>query len=171
MYDFINDLACLLISPKIIGPKDTTEPQAGLDSALRASSLAQLVVKSIITPITNSSSEGGDPDELLSYNPVQFRNASHVAFERNLDWLEDKSIDWRVVNGRRDGWSQRLGQECQPFDMEPPPEGLFRAEDVVIISNGRCAIFLGNFPTYYKTLIDVRALVPCSVYVYFHATL
>ncbi len=31
----------------------------------------------------------------------------------------------------------RLGQECQPFDWEPPVAGLFEPKNIVIISNGR----------------------------------
>ncbi|KAJ8084971.1 hypothetical protein PM082_003748 [Marasmius tenuissimus] len=55
----------------IVGPKSTSEPQAGLDSAARAGPLAQLIVKRI--------AEGGDPQEYLEYNPVQWRNTSHEA--------------------------------------------------------------------------------------------
>ena len=31
----------------------------------------------------------------------------------------------------------RLGDECQPFEMDPPQEALFDPKKVVIISNGR----------------------------------
>lgn len=41
------------------------------------------------------------------------------------------------MNGRKDVFSQRLGQECQPFGMTPPDEGLFEPANVVIVSNGR----------------------------------
>lgn len=57
------------------------------------------------------------------------------------------------VNGRVDEWSERVGQECQPFDDEDdeldegkgkervdlPRKALFEGKDVVIVSNGRCA--------------------------------
>ncbi|KAI0717309.1 hypothetical protein C8Q72DRAFT_171611 [Fomitopsis betulina] len=36
-------------------------------------------------------------------------------------------------------FSQRLGDECQPFELDPPQEPLFDPKKVVIISNGRCA--------------------------------
>ena len=31
----------------------------------------------------------------------------------------------------------RLGQECQPFEWDPPVAGLFEPKNIVIISNGR----------------------------------
>ncbi|KAF4621280.1 hypothetical protein D9613_000757 [Agrocybe pediades] len=137
---------------KIIGPKESTEPQAGLDSSTRAGPLAQLIVQKIAS--------GGDPDELLSYNPVQWTNASHHAFPSLTNWMKP-TID-TVINGKHDSFSQRyglllalfhgtslivtqyfalrrLGQECQPFSWEAPDYALFEPEDVLIISNGRCA--------------------------------
>ncbi|KAF9566684.1 hypothetical protein CPC08DRAFT_681942 [Agrocybe pediades] len=113
----------------IIGPKESTEPQAGLDSSTRAGPLAQLIVQKIAS--------GGDPDELLSYNPVQWTNASHHAFPSLTNWMKP-TID-TVINGKHDSFSQRLGQECQPFSWEAPDYALFEPEDVLIISNGRCA--------------------------------
>ncbi|KAF8345916.1 hypothetical protein F5887DRAFT_1061550 [Amanita rubescens] len=112
----------------IIGPKYSTEPQAGLDTKLRAGALAQLIVKKI--------SQGADPDDLSSYNPLQWRNATHVTFPSQSDWLKPED---EIVNGHLDAFSQRLGQECQPFDWEPPVAGLFEPKNIVIISNGRCA--------------------------------
>lgn len=82
---------------KIIGPKQSTEPQAGLDSATRAGTLARLIVKAIVA--------GGDPDEVLSYNPIQWTNATHEPFPETYDWLEPVDV---VVNGRNDSFSQRL---------------------------------------------------------------
>jgi hypothetical protein len=74
----------------IIGPKRSTEPQAGLDTAMRASPLAQLMAKVI--------SEKGDPDDLLYYNPLQWKNASNMPFELDVNWLEKPVV--RKVNGR-----------------------------------------------------------------------
>ncbi|KAG7098678.1 hypothetical protein E1B28_000592 [Marasmius oreades] len=133
----------------IVGPKSTTEPQAGLDSATRAGSLAQLIVKNIAA--------GGDPEELLEYNPIQWSNASHVKFANGTDWMEP--LDNRKVNGREDPFSQRLGQECQPFGMEPPAEPLFKPQDVVIISNGRCASSCALFSITMSKLESVKTVV------------
>jgi len=44
-----------------------------------------------------------------------------------------------TINGHADAFSQRLGQECQPFDSPAPDVALFNASKVVIVGNGRCA--------------------------------
>ncbi|KAL1745699.1 hypothetical protein HDZ31DRAFT_35878 [Schizophyllum fasciatum] len=112
----------------IVGPKSTSEPQAGLDTATRAGPLAQLIVRRI--------AEGADPEEQLLYNPAQWRNATHQPFPAESDWLEPEKV---AINGHEDAFSQRMGQECQPFGMDPPSEALFLPENVIIMSNGRCA--------------------------------
>lgn len=33
--------------------------------------------------------------------------------------------------------NHRLGDECQPFEMDPPAEALFDPKKVAIINNGR----------------------------------
>ncbi|PPQ79960.1 hypothetical protein CVT25_003032 [Psilocybe cyanescens] len=111
----------------IIGPKKSTEPQAGLDSAARAGPLAQLIVQKI--------AEGGDPKDLLTYSPTQWSNGSHHPFPPLTNWLKPANV---VINGHNDSFSQRLGQECQPFEWTPPDHGLFEPKDILIISNGRC---------------------------------
>ncbi|KAH8828086.1 hypothetical protein DL96DRAFT_1797327 [Flagelloscypha sp. PMI_526] len=114
----------------IIGPKDSTEPQAGLDTTARASHLARSIVREI--------SKGGDPSNVLLYNPSQWRNATHHSFPNATNWLKD--VHEIEINGRKDAFSQRLGQECQPFEQfDTPDEALFDAKNVVIVSNGRCA--------------------------------
>ena len=45
----------------------------------------------------------------------------------------------KTINGAADAFSQRLGQECQPFDVDPPAEALFDGDKVAIVGNGRCA--------------------------------
>ncbi|KAJ6499204.1 hypothetical protein C8R45DRAFT_1061350 [Mycena sanguinolenta] len=112
----------------LIGPKNTTEPQAGLYTCARAGPLAQLIVESI--------NKGGDPEELLSYNPAQWRNSSNLPFSVQSHWLRP-TVN-KTINGHEDAFSPRLGAECQPFEMIPPEVGLFDPENIVIISNGRC---------------------------------
>jgi hypothetical protein len=80
-----------------VGPKRTTEPQAGLDTSLRAGPLAQLIVQKIV--------DGADPDDKLMYNPLSWRNASNIPFEKGTDWI--KPLDYRIVNGHEDVFSQR----------------------------------------------------------------
>ncbi|TFK44792.1 hypothetical protein BDQ12DRAFT_673584 [Crucibulum laeve] len=111
----------------IVGPKDTTVPQAGLDTMTRASPLAQLIVKAI--------QDGGDPEDQLLYNPVQWTNASHLPFSAHSDWLKPHNV---TINGREDAFSQRIGQECQPFRWNAPDNALFDPKRVAIVSNGRC---------------------------------
>ncbi|KAI0628556.1 hypothetical protein C8Q77DRAFT_1067837 [Trametes polyzona] len=113
----------------IVGPKSTTEPQAGLDTEARAGPLAQLIVKKIIA--------GADPSGELLYNPINWKSANNTPFPENFDWL-DPAVK-KVINGRQDAFSQRLGDECQPFGDTPPAEGLFDPKKVAIVSNGRCA--------------------------------
>ncbi|KAG6919989.1 hypothetical protein DXG01_013338 [Tephrocybe rancida] len=80
----------------IIGPKSTTEPQAGLDTTIRASPLAQLIAEKI--------SDGGDPDELLYYNPTQWRNGSHLPFSEPREWFAPTV---KIINGHKDAFSAR----------------------------------------------------------------
>ncbi|KAF8897024.1 hypothetical protein CPB84DRAFT_1681804 [Gymnopilus junonius] len=110
----------------IIGPKKSTVPQAGLDTTTRAGPLAQLIVQEIIS--------GSDPKEVLLYNPTQWSNASHHPFPVLSEWLKPIEV---TINGHLDAFSQRLGQECQPFGWDAPDIGLFKPEDVLIVSNGR----------------------------------
>ncbi|KAJ3759694.1 hypothetical protein EV360DRAFT_41436 [Lentinula raphanica] len=116
----------------IVGPKNTTVPQAGLDTKARDGPLARLIVQQIIE-------NNLDPDQDLLYNPLNWRNATNVPFTADDDWLLPPVN--LTINGHADAFSQRLGQECQPngFTSTPPDNALFAAENVVIVSNGRCA--------------------------------
>ncbi|KAJ3865646.1 hypothetical protein EV359DRAFT_38336 [Lentinula novae-zelandiae] len=134
----------------IIGSKSTTEPQAGLDTATRAGTLAQLIVQKIVEDVM-------DPDALLYYNPTQWTNASNIPFSADIEWL--KPLQELMINGHEDAFSQRLGQECQPFGVEPPRKGFFKAKDVVIISNGRCASSCSLFSITMSKLEGVRTVV------------
>ncbi|OSD05135.1 hypothetical protein PYCCODRAFT_1432889 [Trametes coccinea BRFM310] len=113
----------------IAGPKPTTEPNAGLDTEARAGPLAQLIVKQIVA--------GADPDNLLMYNPLQWRFANNTPFAADFDWLDPPVAV--VVNGIPDAFSQRLGDECEPYPTNPPSKALFDPTKVAIVSNGHCA--------------------------------
>ncbi|KIM40180.1 hypothetical protein M413DRAFT_446340 [Hebeloma cylindrosporum] len=126
----------------IIGPKKSTEPQAGLDSTTRAGPVARLIVESIVS--------GGDPEELLSYNPIQWTNASHHPFPAASEWLKPVDV---TINGRR------LGQECQPFKWDPPEDGLFEPRNILIVSNGRCASSCSLFSITMSKSDGVRTVV------------
>ncbi|KAH8114000.1 hypothetical protein DFH11DRAFT_1509631 [Phellopilus nigrolimitatus] len=113
----------------IAGPKNTTVPQAGLFTEARDGPLAQLIVQAIVN--------GADPNNELLYNSLNWAFANNTPFPANFDWLQPPVQ--KVINGRADAFSQRLGQECQPFDQTPPDAPLFDTKKVVIVSNGRCA--------------------------------
>lgn len=89
---------------QIIGPKDSTVPQAGLDTKTRAGPLAQLIVKQI-------TEQNLDPQGQLLFNPIQWRNASNVFFAAGQDWLQPPVE--LTINGRSDAFSQRY--ECLIF--------------------------------------------------------
>ncbi|KAK7047451.1 hypothetical protein VNI00_006682 [Paramarasmius palmivorus] len=118
----------------IAGPKDTTVPQAGLDTKARNSPLAREIVDAIIK-------DNRDPGGLLVYNPSRWADASGRRFDTDENWLiPPVNI---TINGRPDQFSQRLGQECQPDEFTtarmPPDTALFDTTKVAIVSNGRCA--------------------------------
>ncbi|KAF5371707.1 hypothetical protein D9758_003451 [Tetrapyrgos nigripes] len=123
----------------LVGPKDTTVPQAILDTKIRAGPLAKLIVKAIIENNT-------DPDVQALFNPARWTNASDVPFAPNFDFM-DPAVD-EVINGVPDAFSQRIGAECPDsggWDVELPDEPLFEGPNVVIVSNGLCASSCGLF--------------------------
>ncbi|KAF9501589.1 hypothetical protein BDN71DRAFT_1379783 [Pleurotus eryngii] len=134
----------------IIGPKPTTEPQAGLDSTARAGPLARRIVKEI--------KEGADPQEKLLYNPAQWTNGTHRPFKKRVNWMS--KAEHYVINGHEDSFSQRLGQECQPFDVPPPKEALFHSKDVVIVSNGRFVITMSKLEGVRTVVVGGKRDVP-----------
>ncbi len=83
---------------QIVGPKNTTVPQAGLYTEARAGPLARLIVQQIVD-------NNADPDDLLLYNPLNWDFANNTAFPANLDWLSPDVP--KVINGRQDAFSQR----------------------------------------------------------------
>lgn len=116
---------------QLAGPKDSTEPQAGFDTKARYSTLASNVTQVIVS--------GAIPlREFLLYDPLnwQYGNSSGH-FPSNKNWLEPRVRT--VVNGREDAFSQRLGDECQPYLLSVPDEEFFPMANIGIVNNGRCA--------------------------------
>jgi hypothetical protein len=62
--------------------------------------------------------------------------ANHTKFPADYDYLAHPVKE--TINFMPDAFSERLGQECQPFDMAAPAERLFDPRAVAIVSNGRC---------------------------------
>ena len=112
----------------IAGAKNTTEPQAGLYTEARAQPLARAITAAI--------ANGADPKLHLWYNSGNWSFENNTHFPMNYDWLKDPVR--KVINGNEDFFSQKLGQECQPFSLDPPTEALFDPKKVAIVSNGRC---------------------------------
>ena len=131
----------------IAGPKNTTVPQAGLYTETRAQPLAQAITAAI--------ANGADPDLDLLYNPLNWAFANNTLFPAEYDWLKDPVR--KVINGREDFFSQKLGQECQPFSIDPPGEGLFDPKKVAIVGNGRCASSCSLFSVSLFALFVSRA--------------
>lgn len=115
----------------LAGPSPRTEPNAGFDTKARYNALA--------SNITNVITAGGVPERAyLLYDPVNWRYANSSAyFPESYNWLEPPVKT--VVNGRQDAFSQKLGDECQPFPLDVPSEPLFPMENIGIVNNGRCA--------------------------------
>ncbi|GBE83957.1 hypothetical protein SCP_0510160 [Sparassis crispa] len=133
----------------IAGPSPSTVPQAGLATEARAGPLAQLVVKEI--------AKGADPENLLLYNPLSWEFANHTPFPAHYDWLQPP-VEF-MINGEHDVFSQRLGDECQPFELDPPKEALFDPKKVAIVSNGRCASSCSLFSITMTKLESAKTVV------------
>ena len=90
-----------------------------------------------------------DPNASLLYNPLNWDFVNNTRFPADFDWLAVPVP--KVINGRADAFSQRLGQECQPFAVDPPEAPLFDAKKVAIVGNGRCASSCAMFAV--RTLV------------------
>ncbi|KAG7091915.1 hypothetical protein E1B28_008310 [Marasmius oreades] len=134
----------------IAGPKNTTVPQAGIDTKARNSPFARAIVNEII-------SNDRDPEQQLLYNPLQWTNASNQPFGAKENWLLPPVNV--TINGRPDQFSQRLGVECPPFSSPPPESALFDTRKVVIVSNARCASSCSMLSITMKVLEGAKTVV------------
>ncbi|KAF9529420.1 hypothetical protein CPB83DRAFT_852655 [Crepidotus variabilis] len=138
----------------LMGYSDKTYPQAGLDTTARAGPLAQIIVEQIIT-------KDLDPRNRSRYNPARWRNAQHRPLPLNKNWL--KTGPKLMINGKYDAFSERLGQEAQPFrdtlGIDPPQERLFDPKNILILSNGVCFSSCGLFSVRMAKSHGVRTVV------------
>ncbi|KAJ7485636.1 hypothetical protein FB451DRAFT_1027378 [Mycena latifolia] len=134
----------------IVGPKSTSVPQAGLDTKARDGPLARQIVQQIID-------KNLDPNQNLLYNPLNWNDASGNEFPATDNWLLPP-VNARI-NGHADAFSQRLGQECQPFSATPPDIALFNSSKIAIVSNGRCASSCSLFSITMSKEEGVRTVV------------
>jgi len=86
---------------QIVGPRDTSVPQAGLDTEVRGSPIAQAIVDVIVA------NPDLDPSLALLYNPINWRDASNEFFQPSDDFY-DPAVE-KTINGRPDAFSQRYG--------------------------------------------------------------
>ncbi|KAH8826344.1 hypothetical protein DL96DRAFT_1805805 [Flagelloscypha sp. PMI_526] len=117
----------------IAGSKPSTVPQAGLDTIARSGTLAKLITEQIVK-------NNKDPSHFLLYNPVNWHNATQQIIPADVNWLVVGGVN-KTINGHKDAFSQRLGEECTDADYPAgaPEAGLFDPKKVVIVTNGRCA--------------------------------
>ncbi|KAF9647657.1 hypothetical protein BDM02DRAFT_3097792 [Thelephora ganbajun] len=133
----------------ITGAKSTTEPQAGLYTEARDQPLARAITAAI--------ANGADPEFQLLYNPTNWAFGNNSLFPEKYDWLKDPVR--KVINDHEDFFSQKLGQECQPFSIDPPAEALFDPKKTVVVSNGRCASSCSLFSITMNKLEGTKAVV------------
>ncbi|KIY48535.1 hypothetical protein FISHEDRAFT_43153 [Fistulina hepatica ATCC 64428] len=127
------------VKGQLSGDKNTTDPQALLPTRARAAPLAKQIVANIIA--------GDDPDDELYYNPLMWKFFNDTDFPSDYNWLEENTTSL-TINEHSDEFTQELGQECQPYSYLTPPSGAeFAAEDILILSNGRCASACALFAT------------------------
>jgi len=115
----------------LAGPQSGPVPQPGFDSTVRVNDLNQAIVKKIV-------STGVDVEQELLYQPTHHAYANSTGyFPEDYDWLAGaKEV---TINGRKDKFSQRLGNDCNPFDLEPPAEKFFDLANIAILGTGSCA--------------------------------
>ena len=112
-----------------MGPNAHSVPQPGLDTKLRAGPLVKKIAHKVID-------EHADPEWRSGYNPAIWNFPNGTAMPENYNFL-DPGVP-TVVNGRQDNFSVRMADQCPTF-LEPPKEALFKPENIVIMTNGRCA--------------------------------
>jgi len=135
----------------LAGPGPATEPQAGFDTKARYSPLASKMTQSIADGSTLRSNF-----EFLLYDPANWKFSNSSAnFPPDYNWLEPPVKE--TINGHDDAFSQRIGEECHPLELEPLAEAPFPIDNIGIITNGRCASSCSIF-----TVRSFRALsFPC----------
>lgn len=84
----------------LVGPRDTTEPLAGLVTALRATPLARKIVDRIVN-------DGYDPSNKLWYNSLGWKFANNTAIPKGYNWLTPGQDTPKEVNGRPEAFGDR----------------------------------------------------------------
>ncbi|CAE6444364.1 unnamed protein product [Rhizoctonia solani] len=117
----------------LAGPEPGLDFQPGMNGSVRARELPRKIVDAIVNNKTGlSAAELSDS----FYSPSAWKDINNKTFPAELDWL-DPGFDVQV-NGATDIFSQRIGDTCLPFDLDPPATRPFEFENIAIMSNGRC---------------------------------
>ena len=135
----------------LAGAKLNTVPQAGFDTTARAGPLAQEIVQSLID-------KDLDPEQRTLYSPLNWRDENNDFFGPDRNWLQPTRN--LTINGNKDYFSPRLGNECYPEGiLDAPEEAVFDPKQVVIIGNGRCASSCSIFSIHMQKLQGARTVV------------
>lgn len=131
--------------------KPNTVPQAGFDTTARSGPLAQEIVQSLID-------KNLDPQQRTLYSPLNWRDENNEFFAPDRNWLQPTRN--LTINGNKDYFSPRLGNECYPEGfLDAPEEAVFDPKQVVIIGNGRCASSCSIFSIHMQKLQGARTVV------------
>ncbi|KAG8762056.1 hypothetical protein FRC11_011441 [Ceratobasidium sp. 423] len=136
----------------LAGPGPGTEPQPGLDGSVRAQDLAQKITAKIVANNT-----GVDPNREMLYNPLNWRDTKSQCFPADFNWL-DPAINMRI-NDVPDKFSQKIGDDCIPYDLTAPDTKPFEFDNIAILNNGRCASSCSLFTISMRTKYNVKTIV------------
>ncbi|QRW23962.1 3-methyl-2-oxobutanoate hydroxymethyltransferase [Rhizoctonia solani] len=138
----------------LAGPEPGLDFQPGMNGSVRARELPRKIVNSITSDRT-----GLGALELIDsfYTPSEWKDVDNKTFPANYNWLEP-GLDIQI-NGIADLFSQRIGDTCLPFHLDPPTTRPFEFENIAIMSNGRCASSCSLFSILMHTKYNVKTVV------------
>ncbi|KAF8668075.1 Peptidase family S41 [Rhizoctonia solani] len=138
----------------LAGPEPGLDFQPGMNGSVRARELPRKIVNSITSDRT-----GLGALELIDsfYTPSEWKDVDNKTFPANYNWLEP-GLDIQI-NGIADLFSQRIGDTCLPFHLDPPTTRPFEFENIAIMSNGRCASSCSLFSVLMHTKYNVKTVV------------
>ncbi|CAE6372233.1 unnamed protein product [Rhizoctonia solani] len=134
----------------LAGPEPGIDLQPGMNSSVRAQQLPKKIVETVVG--LNSTDLSG-----FMYSPSTWKDLNNKTFPPDYNWLSP-SVEVQV-NGVADAFSQRMGDDCLPFDLIPPKARPFEFENIAIMSNGRC----GSSCSLFSILMHVRYKVKMVV--------
>ncbi|CUA71803.1 Glucan 1,4-alpha-maltotetraohydrolase [Rhizoctonia solani] len=134
----------------LAGPEPGLDFQPGMNSSVRAQQLPKKIVETIVG--LNLTEFPG-----FLYNPSSWKDIKNKTFPSNYNWLTP-SVEVQA-NAVTDEFSQKMGDDCLPFQLIPPRTRPFEFENIAIMSNGRC----GSSCSLFSILMHVRYQVKTVV--------